>query len=100
MKSSLSRFAASAFVVFTFVPAFCAQWNATVGAQSEDKSRQVLAFLPNEVWIHAGDAIQWTVKADEIHTITFLTDGQVRPPFTDAVPDLISARRRSMARPA
>lgn len=56
-------------------------WQLTVGAQSADKGRQVVAFLPNDVWIHAGDTVNWTVKADEIHTITFLTAGQVRPPF-------------------
>ena len=42
---------------------------------------QVVAFLPNEIWIHAGDTVNWTVGADEIHTITFLTVGQVRAPF-------------------
>jgi plastocyanin len=56
-------------------------WRAAVGAQSQDKGRQVVAFLPNELWIHAGDTVNWTVGADEIHTITFLTAGQVRPPF-------------------
>jgi plastocyanin len=56
-------------------------WQAAVGAQSQDKGRQVIAFLPNELWIHAGDSVNWTVGADEIHTITFLTAGQVRPPF-------------------
>jgi plastocyanin len=56
-------------------------WQLAVGAQSGDKARQVLAFLPNEIWIHAGDTINWTVDADEIHTITFLSVGQVRPPF-------------------
>lgn len=56
-------------------------WQAAVGAQSQDKGRQVVAFLPNELWIHAGDTVNWTVGADEIHTITFLTAGQVRPPF-------------------
>ena len=61
-------------------------WQATVGAQSEDKGRQVVAFLPNELWIHAGDSIQWTVKADEIHTISFLTAGQIRPPFAAGCP--------------
>ena len=81
MKTSLSRFTALVFTVLTFVPAFGAQWNATVGAQSEDKGRQVVAFLPNELWIDVADTIQWTVNADEIHTITFLTTGQVRPPF-------------------
>src|SRR5262249_3463814 len=63
-----------------------AQWNATVGAQSTDLGRQGLAFLPNEIWIHAGDSITWTVSADEPHTVTFLTDGQIRPPFTVGCP--------------
>jgi plastocyanin len=81
MKTSVSRFVAFVFTLLTFVPAFGAQWNAAVGAQSEDKGRQVVAFLPNELWIHAGDSVQWTVNADEIHTISFLTAGQVRPPF-------------------
>ena len=35
------------------------EWHATVGAQSGDKGRQALAFLPNEIWIHAGDSIDW-----------------------------------------
>ena len=38
-----------------------AQWNATVGAESSDLGRQGLAFLPNEIWIHAGDSITWTM---------------------------------------
>ena len=62
------------------------QWQANVGAQDESKGRQVVAFLPNELWIHAGDSIQWNVNADEIHTITFLTLGQVRPPFDTGCP--------------
>src|SRR5262252_2753194 len=63
-----------------------AQWNATVGAQSHDLGRQALAFLANEIWIHAGDSITWTVTADEPHTVTFLTDGQTRPSFTMGCP--------------
>jgi plastocyanin len=43
-------------------------WFATVGAQSNDKGRQALAFLPNEIWIHAGDSITWMFDVDEIHT--------------------------------
>jgi len=85
MKSSISKSAAFVFAVLTFVPAFGAQWQAMVGAQSEDKGRQVVAFLPNELWIHAGDTVNWTVAADEIHT-TFLTVGQVRPPFSVGCP--------------
>ena len=63
-----------------------AQWNATVGAESNDLGRQDLAFLPNEIWIHAGDSITWTVTAAEPHTVTFLTDGQIRPPFNVGCP--------------
>src|SRR5215467_4275934 len=63
-----------------------AQWNATVGSESDDLGRQGLAFLPNEIWIHAGDSITWTVAAAEPHTVTFLTDGQIRPPFNVGCP--------------
>ena len=55
------------------------QWHVTVGAQSKDKGRQALAFLPNEIWIHAGDSITWTFPVPEPHSVTFLTPGQVRP---------------------
>jgi plastocyanin len=63
-----------------------AQWNATVGAESDDLGRQDLAFLPNEIWVHAGDSVTWTVTAAEPHTVTFLTDGQIRPPFNVGCP--------------
>jgi plastocyanin len=56
-----------------------AQWTATVGAQTDDKGIQALAFLPNEIWIHAGDRITWTFQTDVPHTVTFLTAAQVRP---------------------
>ncbi|MEO6872739.1 MAG: plastocyanin/azurin family copper-binding protein [Chthoniobacterales bacterium] len=62
------------------------QWFATVGAQTNDKAGQALAFLPNEIWIHAGDRITWTFQADEIHTVTFLTVDQPRPFFGDGCP--------------
>jgi plastocyanin len=54
-------------------------WNATVGGQSEDMSKQAVAFLPDELWIHAGDSITWTFNSGDIHTVTFLTVGQVYP---------------------
>jgi len=56
-------------------------WLATVGAQSNDKGRQALAFLPNEIWIHAGDFIKWTFDVDEVHTVTFIPDKDLRPSF-------------------
>jgi plastocyanin len=61
-------------------------WHASVGAQSHDKALQAMAFLPNEMWIHAGDDITWKFVTDEIHTITFLKAGQVRPPFPVGCP--------------
>jgi plastocyanin len=33
-------------------------WQATAGAQSQSKRIQALAFLPNEIWIHAGDTVK------------------------------------------
>ena len=61
-------------------------WQVQVGAQSEDMGRQVIAFLPNEVWIHTGDSVAFTVATDEPHTVTFLTPHQVRPPFPVGCP--------------
>jgi plastocyanin len=70
------------------------QWHATVGAQSTDKGHQALAFLPNELWIHAGDTVTWAFDADEIHTVTFLQTvpgPQVRPPFPVGCPGFTSS---------
>src|SRR6266849_6120003 len=75
-------------LIALIVPVFAhaETWTLAVGAQSPDKARQVLAFLPNEIWIHSGDTITWTVKTDEIHTITFLMAGHVRLPFALGCP--------------
>ncbi len=56
------------------------EWQASAGAQSADAGNQALAFLPNEFWIYAGDSIRWTFSTDEVHTVSFLTTGQIRPP--------------------
>lgn len=61
-------------------------WHATVGGQSSDKGMQALAFLPNEMWIHAGDSITWTFPSDEKHSVTFLKTGQTRPNFQIGCP--------------
>jgi plastocyanin len=60
-------------------PGFATEWNALVGAQTADHGIQVLAFLPNEFWIYAGDSIHFTFSTDELHTVSFLTLGQTRP---------------------
>jgi plastocyanin len=62
------------------------QLQAVAGAQSRDMGKQVLAFLPNEVWIHQGDSITWSFPTDERHTVTFLTPTQVRPKFQTGCP--------------
>lgn len=63
-------------------PAAAAQqtWSLNVGAESHDAANQANAFLPNEVWIYAGDSIQfnWRPK-NEPHTVSFLAPGQTRP---------------------
>jgi plastocyanin len=63
-------------------PVSATQWRAWVGTQSRDMGSQVQAFLPNEMWIYAGDSVRWTLASTEIHTVTFLTATQPRPtPF-------------------
>jgi plastocyanin len=57
------------------------EWHAIVGAENHDNGHQALAFLPNELWIHQGDSIMWRFNSDEIHTVSFLKNGQVRLPF-------------------
>src|SRR5579864_8785349 len=55
-------------------------YNANVGAETPDQSVQADAFLPNELWLFEGDSIQWTfVPKNEVHTVTLLATGQVRP---------------------
>jgi plastocyanin len=61
-------------------------WNAKVGAETPGMGRQALAFLPNEIWIHAGDSVTWTFNSDEIHTVSFLVAGQIFPPFPVGCP--------------
>jgi plastocyanin len=53
-------------------------WQATTGAQNQSKRIQALAFLPNEIWIHAGDTVNWNFAVDEVHTVTFLANDQIR----------------------
>jgi plastocyanin len=72
------------------VPDAAAQVQASVGAESKDKGNQALAFLPNELWIHAGDSVTWTFATTEVHTVTFLRTipppPQVRPPYMVGCP--------------
>lgn len=76
------------FVALVVPQVIEAQWQATVGAESHDKAKQVLSFLPNELWIHAGDSVTWKMDTNETHTVTFLISGQTRLPFTVGCPGI------------
>src|SRR5215469_11347476 len=74
----------TAFIVSKAVQA--ESWHALAGAESPDHAVQVIAFLPNEMWIHSEDSITWSFPTSEPHSATFLTPGLVRPPFTVGCP--------------
>lgn len=78
----------AAVVLFSLPETIQAQqtWHAKVGAETPDMGRQALAFLPNEIWIQAGDSVTWTFNSDEIHTVSFLVVGQIFPPFPVGCP--------------
>jgi plastocyanin len=91
---SIQLFVQRAVLAATFlVPqlASAAQWNVKLGAQVPDclagadgdsklaagcQARQVMGFVPNEIWIHQNDGITWTHATDEGHTVTFLYEPQ------------------------
>jgi plastocyanin len=83
MRSALVR----VVCLLTFLLLFGSQaakaqrtWYANVGAETKDEAGQANAFLPNEIWINAGDSIQWSWQPkNEPHTVTFLIGGQTRP---------------------
>ncbi len=55
-------------------------YNANAGGETKDQSVQADAFFPNELWLLEGDSIKWTfVPKNEVHTVTLLTPGQIRP---------------------
>jgi plastocyanin len=56
------------------------EWHSAAGAESPDRGTQALAFLSNELWVHAGDSIRWSFPTHERHTVSFLATGQTRPP--------------------
>lgn len=67
-------------------------WNLSIGAETPNMGRQASAFLPNEIWIHAGDSITWTWQSDLTHTLTFLTTDQITPvDFTQGCPGFASS---------
>jgi plastocyanin len=63
-----------------------AQWQLGLGAETPDMGTQAFAYLPNKIWIHAGDNITWTSQTGEPHTVTLLKPGRVRPFFLVGCP--------------
>lgn len=86
MKLFTTRTVLCLAISMIVAPLAQAQWHGEVGAQSGNMGIQMLAFLPNEMWIHAGDSITWTFDADEPHTVTFLPAGALRLPFPVGCP--------------
>lgn len=55
-------------------------WNVQVGSEGHDQAKPIDAFLPNEIWIYAGDSIKFTFSPKgDAHTVTLLEAGQARP---------------------
>ena len=52
-------------------PGVANTWNVKVGVQSADGKYQGMGFLPRQVFINAGDTVNWQANSIEIHTVTF-----------------------------
>lgn len=86
LHSALWMFAVLTALSFALPLQAQQNWRAAVGAETPGMGRQALAFLPNEMWIHAGDSITWSFNSDEIHTVSFLVVGQLYPSFAVGCP--------------
>jgi plastocyanin len=75
-----------ALAISAFPRVVNAQWQLGLGAETADMGTQAFAYLPNEIWIHAGDNITWTSQTGEPHTVTLLKPGQIRPFFLVGCP--------------
>jgi len=53
------------------------KWLVSVGGQSPDKGRQTNFFFNRDITVDVGDTVQWTQATNEIHTVTFIVNGQV-----------------------
>lgn len=60
------------FAVPQMVNASPTSWTVSLGAQSADAASQAMAYLPNEIWIDAGDSVTWMSNTGEAHTVSFL----------------------------
>lgn len=68
-------------------------WTVQVGLESSNQAIQGMSFLPENIYINAGDKVTWRANAAEIHTVTFLAEGQSldsTQPFNPTAPVHIS----------
>jgi plastocyanin len=68
-------------------------WTVQVGSESSDQAIQGMAFLPENIYVNAGDKVTWRANSAEIHTVTFLAEGQSlesTQPFNPMRPEFIS----------
>ena len=74
--------------VLTFSSVASAEtWHVHLGAESKDQALQADAFLPNEIWIYAGNSIMFKFPdKNEIHTVTLLQAGQDCPFLAQSAP--------------
>jgi plastocyanin len=56
-------------------------WNVKVGSETPNQAIQGMAFLPADIYVDAGDTVNWVANGAEIHTVTFLASGQALTPF-------------------
>jgi plastocyanin len=57
-------------------------WTVQVGSETPNQAIQGMAFLPTDVYVDAGDTVNWAANSAEIHTVTFLASGQPLQPFS------------------
>src|SRR5690348_9065145 len=78
LRASAASAAAALLMVGALTP-LAAQaattWQDSVGAERHAEGVQGNAFLPNELWIDAGDSVTWASRVGEIHTVSFLSGG-------------------------
>ena len=84
-------------IVLRTVPVLADQIQATVGAQSGDKGRQALAFLPNELWVHAGDSVTWAFPTTSLIPLRSSVRHSGRRSQSDVRRDHRPERRRAGA---
>lgn len=62
------------------------RWHIQVGAESHNPAKHADAFLPNEIWIYAGDSIKFTFSAkSESCRVTVLEAGRAHPLFSGSL---------------